>query len=99
MSVRFSRNLTDRMVLRGVPKGLPETIYREADRYLLDTQTGVLEAVKRCFFQGRDRDMALSYTRSGEDVLLVTLHPLKEDQVERRLRSGRWVPYESEGAL
>ena len=87
------------MVLRAIPEGLPETIYQEADSHFFDTQTGSIVAVKRLLFQGRERDMALSYTGSGEDVLLVTLHPLREGQLERRIQSGRWTPYEPEGPL
>jgi len=85
------------MVLRAIPQGLPEAVYREADSHFLDTQTGLLVAVKRLPFQGRERDMALIYAKSGDDVLLVTLHPLREGQRERRIQTGRWIPYEPEG--
>jgi len=85
------------MVLRAIPEGLPATIYQEADSHFLDTETGLLVAVKRLLFQDRERDMALSYTKSEDNVLLVTLHPLQEGQRERRIQSGRWTPYEPEG--
>jgi len=94
MSLRLSRHLRERMVLRAIPDSLPETIYRDADSHFFDSQTGLIVAVKRIVFQGRERDMALCYTRSGDDVLLVTLHPLQEGQRERRIESGRWTPYE-----
>ena len=85
------------MQLRAIPEGLPETVYLEADSHFSDIGTGLLVAVKRLLFLGRERDMALSYTKRGEDVLLVTLHPLQEGQREQRIQSGRWTPYEPEG--
>lgn len=97
MALHLSRHLRERMVLRAIPQGLPESIYREADGHFLDSGTGLLVAAKRLLFQGRERDMALIYTKSGDDVLLVTLHPLREGQRERRIQSGRWTPYEPEG--
>ena len=97
MALCLSRHLRERMRLRGIPEGLPQSIYREADGHFLDAETGLLVAVKRLPFQGRERDMSLSYTKSGDDVLLVTLHPLREGQRERRITSGRWTTYEPEG--
>jgi hypothetical protein len=97
MATRLSRHLRERMVLRAIPETLPEAVYREADSHFLDTQTGLLVAVKRLPFQGRERDMALSYTKKGDDILLVTIHPLQEGQRERRIQSGRWTPYEPKG--
>ncbi len=97
MALRLSNHLSERMVLRTIPQGLPESIYRDADGHFSDTETGLLVAVKRLLFLGRERDMALSYTKKGEDVMLVTLHPLQEGQRERRIQSGRWSPYEPEG--
>ena len=97
MALRLCNHLSERMVLRTNSQGLPESIYRDADGHFSDTETGLLVAVKRLLFLGRERDMALSYTKKGEDVMLVTLHPLQEGQRERRIQSGRWSPYEPEG--
>lgn len=94
MSVRLSRHLKERMILRDIPDELPETVYWKADNHYTDIQTGTMIAVKRVMFRNMEREMALSYTKSKEDVLLITLHPLKQGQRERRVQSGRWVQYE-----
>ena len=87
------------MRLRHIPAQLPELVYFEAERRVLDNQTGLLVALKRLEIQGKWRDMALSYTQSDEDIVLITIHPLREDQYERRLASGWWQPHEPERLL
>jgi len=32
----------------------------------------------------------VAYTLKGEDVILLTIHPLQEGQKENRIKSGRW---------
>lgn len=49
-----------------------------------------LAAVKEVYFSGRERDIVVAYTRQGNAVTLLTLHPLKDGQQQRRLESGRW---------
>ena len=92
----YTKHLRQRIALRGIPEGLPETVYNNADAHYADTLTGMYIALKSISFQGRDRNMALVYTQSGEVISLVTMHPLRDTQVEHRIQSGRWVPYETE---
>ena len=66
------------------------TVNEEVE-YLDDPATDTLVAVKRVFFQGSERDLALTYRLDEESVVFITIHPLKEGQKERRIRSGRWL--------
>ncbi len=95
-SFRYADHLKERMVLRRIPDGLPEAVYNEADAYYRDTATGMYVALKRMQFQGVTRDIALVYTRSGDEIRLVTIHPIREGQAERRIQMGRWVSYDAE---
>ncbi len=95
MKIRFSRHYAERQKLRSIPDDLAETILIKADGHFRNGVTGWLIAVKRLVFQGKERDMALTYTRMGDEVILITLHPLKEGQKERRVDSRRWIPHES----
>lgn len=99
MKIIYSKHFLERKNLRGIPDGLAETVYWEADGCYKDLQTGTFIAVKRLNFQGKVRDVALTYTRAGDKVILVTLHPLKEGQKENRVKSGRWVKHEPESPL
>ncbi len=69
-------------------------VYRQADARYRNGITGWLIAVKKANFQGKERDMALTYTRIEAEIVFITLHPLKEGQRARRVESKRWIPDE-----
>ncbi|SHJ85845.1 hypothetical protein SAMN02745219_03505 [Desulfofundulus thermosubterraneus DSM 16057] len=95
MNVVYSKHFAIRKELRGIPDGMAETIFTQADEHYKDTQTDYFIAVKHMEFQGAERDMALTYSMSEGKIVLVTLHPLKDGQRENRVRSRRWVKIES----
>ena len=39
---------------------------------------------------GKAREVMLAYIIEGKNAKLLTLHPLKEGQKEKRIRAGRW---------
>ena len=66
----FSDHFILRQRLRQIPNELAQSIYLEAEEHYRDSQTGTLVAVKRLFFHGRMRDVALVYAqRQGKIVL------------------------------
>ncbi|NHM26444.1 hypothetical protein G7K71_05455 [Desulfofundulus sp. TPOSR] len=95
LNVVYSKHFAIRKELRGIPDGMAETIFTQADEHYKDTQTDYFIAVKHMEFQGAERDMALTYSMSEGKIVLVTLHPLKDGQRENRVRSRRWVKIES----
>ena len=99
MKIRASPHFQQRINLREIPEGLGETILRNADGHYQNGVTGYLIAVRRVSFQGKDRDMALTYEHGDDEITLVTLHPLKDGQKDNRIASRRWVPYEPESKL
>ncbi len=41
-------------------------------------------------YKGRQRKMLAAYDRIGEDIEVITVHPISDEQIQRRLSSGRW---------
>ena len=76
-----------------------ETILRDADGHYRNGISGWNIAIKRMAFQGKERDVALTYTVDRNEIVLTTIHPLKEGQKDQRIKSGRWVVYEPKGLL
>jgi hypothetical protein len=99
MKIRFSQHFAERKRLRDVPNGLAETILREADGHYRNGISGWNIAVKRIAFQGKERDMALTYTVDRNEIVLITVHPLKEGQKNQRIENGRWITYEPKSLL
>jgi len=78
--------------IRRIPRQIPARIYREADERFLDSATHHEIAVKRVVFKGKPREMMVVYDRIGRLIELVTIHPLRPEQKQTRIASGRWKP-------
>ncbi len=53
-------------------------------------------AVARARYSGRTRDVMVAFLEKDDEVLLITVHPLKPQQKANRIASGRWVAYARE---
>ena len=85
--------------MRRIPNDLGEKIFREADAYYRNGVTNWFIVIKRLNFQNKERDMALTYARGEDEIIFITLHPLKENQKADRIESRRWILDESASPL
>lgn len=90
MIIEHSQHIKLRLKLRGIDADMPEMIFREAQQHYEDIETGHLIAVKKHELYGKERDVMVAYRLEPGRVILLTIHPLKEGQVENRLDSKRW---------
>jgi len=56
----------------------------------LITETGYFIAVSAVSLYDRHRDVMVAYALRGEDISVITVHPLKEGQKQKRIQTGRW---------
>ena len=82
-----------RLALRRIPEGLPRRVHKRAKELFYDRMTGNLVAVARARYSGRTRDVMVAFLEKDDEVLLITVHPLKPQQKANRIASGRWVAY------
>ena len=99
MRIRYSQHFAERQRLRDMPDGLAEAILRDADGHYRNGISGWYVAIKRMAFQGKERDVALTYTVDRDEIVFITIHPLKAGQKDQRINSGRWIAYEPESLL
>ena len=90
--VRYCDHLEDRLVLRRIERDLPERIIREADRHFTDSTTGYQIAVATVVYRGAEHLMMVAFEETEGEIVAVTLHPLDERDVARKIRNGRWIP-------
>ena len=90
MEIRYSRHIENRIALRKIGYDLPKEIYDNAEERFVDEETGHEIAVIRLEIHGRERDIMVAYRHEDDDVILLTIHPLKDGQKENRIQSGRW---------
>lgn len=94
--VSYLRHFIDQKAIREFPDGFAETLFRDADSYYYDHLRGRFVAVKRAYFKGRERDIALVYETDDNGIVFVTITMLKEGQQQNRVSSGRWERHEPE---
>ncbi len=90
MKILYSQHLEKRLQLRNIEYELPETIFNRSNERYLDEETGYLIATITIELYGKIREVMLAYIIEGDYAKLLTIHPLKEGQKEKRVRSGRW---------
>ena len=94
--IRYSEHLQLRLGLRRIPRHLPRSVYQRARELFYDNRTGNLVAIARARYGGRFREMMVAFSEKKDEVILVTVHPLKPRQKANRIASGRWIPHERE---
>ncbi|MBI3302247.1 MAG: hypothetical protein HYZ72_09275 [Deltaproteobacteria bacterium] len=88
--IRYSDHMEDRFVLRHIERDLPERIIREAQRTFTDTATGYRIAVATVVYRGAAHLMMVAFEETEIEIVAVSVHPLEERDVERKVRNGRW---------
>lgn len=85
MEIIYSKHFLDRKKLRLIPDGLAENVLTQADEYYFDNETKCYIAVKNIKFQGKVRNVSLTFVISDNKIIIITLHPLKKGQKENRI--------------
>jgi hypothetical protein len=89
--VRYSDHLEDRLVLRHIGRDVPEHIIRQAERTFTDTATGYQIAVVTVAYRRVNHLMMVVFEETESEVVAVSIHPLDERDVDRKIRNGRWI--------
>ena len=89
-NLKYSKHIKTRIKLRKIDYNLPEKIFNEAKERFVDNETGHTIAVSKVILYDKERDVMIAYKYEGEDVNLLTIHPLKEGQKDNRIKTGRW---------
>jgi hypothetical protein len=89
--VRYSNHLEDRLVIRHIERDWPEHIIRQAERRFTDTATGYRIAVATVAYRGSNHLMMVAFEETDNEIVAVSIHPLDERDIERKIRNGRWT--------
>ena len=90
MNIKYSKHIQMRLALRRIDQDLPRRIVEEASERYADSETGHSIAVGKAWLYEKERDVMVAYTLEGDDVKLLTIHPLQDGQKENRIKAGRW---------
>ena len=88
--IRIVEHLKKRLKDRALTRDLPKKIYHTAQERYLDQTTEKIVALQEIRTGDRRGTIALIYEETLESVTLITIHPIKSNQKENRIASGRW---------
>jgi len=94
MKVIYTSHLEFRLKTRNIPYDLPRRVFGQAKEHYYDNLTKHSVAIHKIQFEGKIREIALTYDRKKDSVEIITLHPIKPYQKLSRINSGRWKKYE-----
>jgi hypothetical protein len=67
-------------------------IIREADRNFTDSVTAYQIAAATVVDRGAHHLMMVAFEETEGEIVAVTIYPLDERDVARKIRNGRWIP-------
>ena len=78
--------------MRQIERDLPERIIRQPERVFRDVATGYQVAVASVSYRAGGHLMMVVYEELAEEIIAVTIPPLDQRDLNRKLQSGRWTP-------
>jgi hypothetical protein len=94
VEIKYSQHLNQRLRLREIDHELPGKIFKESQERYFDDTTGYLIAIMKTTLYNKNREVMVAYEEKDEVVTLLTIHPLKEGQKEKRICNNRWRKYD-----
>ncbi|MBI2674648.1 MAG: hypothetical protein HYX22_02855 [Candidatus Yanofskybacteria bacterium] len=90
LKIIYSSHLELRLKVRNISRLIPKQIFKTSKEHYLDLETEKNVAVKKINYKGKLREMAVIYEKTGNKVILITVHPLKVLQKSNRIKTKRW---------
>ncbi len=87
----YSEHLLYRLKVRKIENELPRKIFLQANHYYSDTITGSKVAIGIANYFGKQRELAVIFVDQRDCCYLITIHPLRDREMKKRVASGRWV--------
>lgn|GEM_PF-495799 len=91
MKIRYTKRLSERLKIRKFPYDLPRIVFLQAEKRFRDSLTGYKVAVKKIEYGGEERFIMIAYDIFDKEIVIVTCHPIREEKLKNRIKSGRWL--------
>lgn len=88
MKIKYSKHLEQRLSLRRIDYDLPKRIFDQSRERYIDEQTQYFIATMEIELYNKRREVMVAYEVEKNIARLLTIHPLKEGQEEKRVKSG-----------
>ena len=83
-----------RLKERKIPQNYPSKILAKPDEQFVDTVTNYKIAVKSLSYNLKIRPMLVVYDIIESEILVITIHPISNQEINNKREKGRWKIYE-----
>jgi len=91
----YTDHLEFRLKQRNIPHELPKVVLQNAKEYYFDKMTGYYVAIANVDYKGRRKEFIVVF-EIEDKIVLITIHPIRNEQKVNRIKSGRWIRVEVE---
>jgi len=90
LEVEYTEHLKLKIRIRKFPENFPRLIFTDPDFQLINSITDHKIAIKKLFYNEKVRYLMIAYDKINEIAKIITIHPVSEELINERLKSGRW---------
>jgi len=91
MKIIYAQHLISRLKLRKISKNLAKKVYKNKELELYDVIKHHYIVLSRQELFGKIRLLVVVYDKSEDRIELITLYPTNEQEVNNRIKAGRWI--------
>ena len=90
MNIIYTNHVKLRLALRRIPEEYPRLIFEKPEQKFFDIREKRIIAIKKLKYNHRLRYIMIAYEIKNACAFIITIHPIREDQIINRIKSGRW---------
>lgn len=90
MKIVFTDHLKNRLKQRGIPLAIVRQVFDEAKEYYFDNLRNHHIVIANVLYKEKVRKTLVAYDTIVNVIEAITIHPITNEQIDRRLSSGRW---------
>lgn len=96
MKIILRPHLIIRLKQRKIPQGYPSKILAKPEFKYFDNLTGHFIAVRKLEYNKKLRLMSAAYDIIGEEIQIITVHPVSKQEIVNKIQRKRWVKDEKD---
>ena len=91
MKIIYRPHLKRRLKERKIPHDYPKKIYLKSKQKYFDLETNHHIAISRLIYSNKSRNIIISYDIIGQNIEIITVHPMSDKEIGNKIKSERWV--------
>ena len=92
--IEYSEHLKLRLKVRNIPEDYPNQIFQKPEQKFFDNSEKTFIAVKKLNYNKKLRNMMIAYEEKDDLINIITIHPITDEKIIKRVLNKRWTKNE-----